>query len=119
MQIEIEENPNCSGSPQFVFKELEKPEPVRGILVGEEGKETSCDVVGVEEGGRWTQATAVKIADSGDGTAWLITGGAWGIRLRHEKDAVGTWSLDDRRQWGEPFKVYGKREDILYGTSSS
>ena len=119
MQIDIDDNPNCTGSPQFVFKELGGPEPVRGLLVGDEGKESECDVVGVEEGGRWVQAVAIKIADSSDGVAWMIRGGAWGIRLRPEKARGRAWSLEDRGQWGEPYKIYGKREDILDGTSPS
>lgn len=115
-RIEIETNPNCEGSQQFVFNELAPAEPIRGILVGEEGKETECDVIGVDAGGRWLQAEAAKVADSSDGVAFMITGGAWGIRLRPEKFRAEPWDLENRHQWGEPYKIYGKKEDILYGT---
>ena len=116
MHIEITSNPNCTESPEFVFKELGVSETIRGILVGEEGKETECDVIGVEAGGRWISATAVKVADSSDGIAYMICGGDWGIRLRPAKFRHEPWDLGNHHQWGEPYKIYGKKEDILYGT---
>ena len=116
MHIEIEANPNCLESQEFVFKELGTPEPVRAILTGDEGKETECEVKGVDAGGRWMPAMAVKIADSSDGIAYMIYGGAWGIRLRPVKFGHEPWDLSSKNQWGEPFKIYGKKEDILYGT---
>ena len=118
MHIEISPNPNCSESVEFVFKELGKPELIRAILVGEEGKEAECDVTGVGAGGRWMQALAVKVADSSDGIAYMIYGDAWGIRLRPAKFHTEPWDLANKNQWGEPFKIYGKKEDILYGNSS-
>ena len=117
MHIEFESNPNCQENQEFVFKELGIAGPVWGIRVGEENRETECDVTGVEEGGRWVQAMTVKIADSSDGIAHLIYGGAWGIRLRPAKFRHEPWDLANKNQWGEPFKIYGKREDILYGTN--
>ncbi len=117
MHIKIESNSNCSQSHEFFFKELGQAEPLQGILVGEEGKETECDVVGVEPGGRWVQAWAVKISDSGDGVAFMIIGGVWGIRIRPQRFRGQTWDLADQDQWGEPYKIYGKKEDILFGTS--
>ena len=116
MHILIQPNPNCSENQEFVFNELGLPEPIRAILTGDEGKEAECDVIGVDAGGLWVQAMAVKIADSSDGIAYMIYGGAWGIRIRPAKFRGESWDLTNRRQWGEPFKVYGKKEDILYGT---
>lgn len=118
MHLEIQPNPNCSESQEFVFNELSAPEPIRAILIGDEGKEVPCDVVAVDEKGNFIQALAVKIADSSDGIAYMIYGGAWGIRLRPALFRHQAWDLTNKNQWGEPFKIYGKREDILYGTSS-
>ncbi len=115
MNFEIEPNPNCAESQQFVFNELGKPEPVYAILVGDEGKETGCDIAGVDEAGKFVQAMAVKIADSSDGVAYMIYGGTWGIRLRPAQYAGEPWDLANRHQWGEPFKIYGRKEDIFYG----
>ena len=116
MQLEIQENPNSPGSEQFVFNELGKPRPIKAILVEIKGKETVCKVTGVEEGPRWTTAYAVKIADSSDGHAFLIHGGAWGIRLRPETPHKKPWDFSDPTQWGEPFKIYGSERDIIYET---
>ena len=115
MHIEIKPNPNCAESQEFIFNELGSAAAIRGILVGDEGKETECDVAGVEADGRWISATATKIADSSDGIAYMIRGGAWGIRLRPEKFRHEGWDLASKHQWGEPYKIYGKKEDILYG----
>ncbi len=116
MHILIQSNPNCFENQEFVFNELGLPEPIRAILTGDEGKETECDVVGVEAGSLWIQAMVVKIADSSDGIAYMIYGGAWGIRLRPLKFRHEPWDLANKHQWGEPFKIYGKKEDLFYGT---
>ena len=113
MLIHIEENLNCPGSEQFVFNELDRPRPVKGIVVEMEGKEIVCDVTGVDAGGQWVDAHSLKIADSSEGHAFLIRGGAWGIRLKRSGSGKA-WDLDDKGQWGEPFKIYGSEQDILY-----
>ncbi|MBI4433079.1 MAG: hypothetical protein HY592_06355 [Candidatus Omnitrophica bacterium] len=103
MEIEIQPNPNCSGCDLMVFAELEVPRPIRGIRIEERGREVDCEVTGIEEGGGVCQAFAVKVADSGAGYAYLVYGGAWGIRIQSSTHA-----------WGEPYKLYGQSQDILY-----
>lgn len=105
MEIEIDPNPNCSGCDFTVFAELEAPRRIRGIRVEERGGETDCEVTGVEKDGGLCPAFAVKVADSGAGYAYLVYGGAWGIRLK-----------TSARQWGEPYKLYGEARDILYAS---
>ncbi len=114
MQIEVEDNPNCRGSEQFVFRELEPPRLIRGIKITERGKEISCEVTGVESESKFVPARVVKIADSGAGFAYLIYGGAWGIRIRPETHGGEAWDLSNKHQWGEPFKIYGSEEDLIY-----
>ena len=122
MQIQVEENPNGPGSEQFVFKELGKPRPVKAIIAEVGGKETVCDVTGVgpitgasadQCAARWVPAYGIKIADSSEGHAFLIHGGAWGIRLKPAYPAE-PWDFSSENQWGEPFKIYGSEEDIIY-----
>ena len=137
MQIEVADNPNCPGSEQMVYRELGPARPVRAIRVQERGKEILCEVVGVEParppksplknaadpprfvadaaGAVFVGAKAAKIADSGAGFAFLIFGGAWGIRLRPEAYAKEPWDFSNRHQWGEPFKIYGAESDLIYG----
>ena len=114
MDIEIPENPNCEPSSQYVFQELEVPAPIRGLRISERGKDVDCDVAGVDADGRFIQAYARKIADSGAGFAYIVYGGSWGIRIRPAAAAAEPWSLENPRQWGEPFKIYGY-DDILWG----
>ena len=112
MQIEVEASPNGPGSEQFVFNELGKPRRVRAIIAEVRGKEAVCEVTGVGRGGAWTPAMAVKVNDSSEGHAFLIYGGEWGLRLKLQ--GARAWDLSDKEQWGEPFKVYGSEEDIIY-----
>ena len=114
MQIEVEESPNCPGSEQFVFNELGKPRTVKAIRAERGGREVLCDVIGVDRDGKWLEARGVKVADSSDGHAFLIHGGLWGIRLRVQDAKSGAWDLRAKEQWGEPFKVYGSEDDIIY-----
>lgn len=114
MQIEVAPNPNCAGSEQYVFNEIEAPKPVLGLKFEDRGKEILCDLTGVAAGGEFTQAYAVKITDSGSGFAYLIFGAEWGIRIRPRKSPTQPWDLANEGQWGEPFKIYGDTEDILY-----
>ena len=106
-------NPNCDGCEEFVFNEIGPRRPVSAIRIGAGGKELRCDVVAVHEGGVFSQASAVKVADSGAGYAYLIFGGEWGIRLRPETSPAA-WDLRDAGQWGETFKLYGEEADIFY-----
>ena len=114
MRIEVEESQNGPASEQFEFKELGKSRPVRAIRAEWQGKEILCDIIGVAQAGEWTQVQALKIADSSEGHAFLIHGGAWGIRLRPAPYSLEPWDLSNPHQWGEPFKIYGSEEDIFY-----
>ena len=114
MILDIPQNPNCPATDSVVFSPLGEPRPIRAIKVFHEGRDTVCDVVGAAPGGSWTRASACKIADSGEGTAYLISGGEWGIRLRPETHAGEPWDLKNKNQWGEPYKIYGSQDDILF-----
>jgi hypothetical protein len=114
VQVEIEANPNCQASEQFMFNELDSPRMIRGIRMEDGGKEYYCAVVGVDPGGKWVPAYAAKITDSGAGFAYIIVGGAWGIRLKPEMHVKEEWDLSNEHQWGEPFKIYGDENDIFY-----
>lgn len=113
MRVSISPNPNCEPVEDREFKELGVSRPICGILSEDRGREVRLDVIGVDGDDSWVKAQAVKVADSGDGYAFLITGGRWGLRLRPAGQA-GPWSLDDLKQWGEPFKLYGSEGDIVY-----
>ena len=114
MQMDVADNPNCAGSEQMVYHTLGPEKTVSAIRIEEQGKETLCEVTGVESDGRFIKAKVAKIADSGAGFAFLIFGGAWGIRLKPETYAAEAWDLSNKHQWGEPYKIYGSENDIIF-----
>ena len=113
MRIQVEENPNCGGTEQFEYRELGPIRLIKAIRASEQGTEALVEVVGVGEGPAWEGARCVKIADSGAGFAFFIFGGAWGLRLKPVWHKA-SWDLSDPKQWGEPFKIYGSEDDIVY-----
>lgn len=115
IRVDVGTNPNCAGTGgEMVFSALGEPRRLAAIRATVDGRDALCDIVGVGEGGRWESAYAVKVADSGEGTAFLIFGGAWGIRLRPRGSAAEPWSFESSRQWGEAYKVYGSADDLVF-----
>lgn len=102
MYLIIEENPNCppeervfaASGPQRKVKRVEVTPPSQMNAVW-------CDVAAVDENGAFDVPTAQRVEDSADGTAWLVSGGAWGLRLK----ISGAWSMSADDQWGVPFLV--------------
>lgn len=113
--IEVPQNPNCGGCEQTAFNEMDSDlRPVRSIVVSVPGGDAVCDAAGVGADGSFGPAFARKINDSGEGPAYLIFGGDWGLRFRRRSDAARPWDLGDRTQWGEPFKVYPISDDVIF-----
>ena len=113
MFIEIQKNPNCKSGGLFVFEELSEVRPIKGVRAEEGGSEIEYEVVGVDAGGKFVQAYAQKVSDSGSGIGYLIYGGAWGIRLK-PKLSVEAWDLASKSQRGESYMIYGSEEDIIF-----
>jgi hypothetical protein len=98
----IDENPNCDTIEGRVFQERTPPRSVLQVLRLRGGREIWCRVTGLDPDMRPCTALARKVEDSGEGTCYLVTGGAWGLRLA-EFSSAAPWSLSDAMQWGEPF----------------
>ena len=75
-------------------------------------------MVAVDAKGGFGTAYARKINDSGEGIAYLIYGGEWGIRLRPQSLRDEPWDFKNPHQWGEPYKVYGRKEDLIFKNTS-
>lgn len=102
MYLMIEDNPNCTGGER-VFSTSGPVREVKCVYLDRPGTEAAwCDVAGVNEDRAFSPAQAVQVEDSGAGTAWLVFGGAWGLRCRSSNE---TWSLENKSQWGVPFLV--------------
>jgi len=69
--------------------------------------DTTCRITGWGPDGP-VPARVRKVADSGDGTAWLVYGGEWGLRLE-PGNTTSEWHLDAPEQWGEPFILLDKK----------
>ncbi len=105
--LEIEENPNCFGLPERVFEaQGDKAKALRIKAYPPRGAYGWCRVTGWTNHGDGVPCDAfvVKVGDSGSGTAYLVYGGVWGIRLM-PADLSEPWSLDSPRQWGEPYML--------------
>ena len=113
--FEVQENPNCRASSFLSFEALGPSKEIIKIRCEKEGNTFWAEVIGVQENGLFVPACAQKVADSGDGFAFLIRGGAWGIRLRNEKEnePAEPWDLSSPRQWGEPYLIYGDEADFV------
>ncbi len=118
MYLQIDENPNCEFVPSRVWQERSAPKLVSHVLRSRQGQEVWCEVTGLEEEGRLCPAVARKVDDSGEGTCYLVTGGAWGLRLK-DPDCGHPWLLDDDpHQWGESFLLLpADGEDLRFCSS--
>src|SRR5579862_52776 len=92
--IQIDDNPNCAAMDGQVFQPRSEPRAVAGIRVWRGGEERWCAIAGVGPDAETSAASAYLVDDSGDGACYLVTGGAWGLRLRD--NATG-------EEWGEPY----------------
>jgi hypothetical protein len=79
--IQIDENPNCAAIDGLVFQPKAPGREVRRVRVSRDGVTEWCEITGLTEAGTTWPALASPIDDSGDGACYLISGGAWGLRL--------------------------------------
>ena len=103
MYLIVEDNPNCAADER-VFAETGEKKSVSYVQLEKPNGNgvVWCNVVAVDEGGGFAPAAAARVNDSSDGTAWLIFGGAWGLRFR-EENSKEAWSLTNASQWGRAF----------------
>ncbi len=117
--VQVENNDNSLMSADQVYKNLSDPFPVIGVRIheGEPGG-TPCAVTGwsSENDGSPVEAYAVQVEDSSEGSAFVVYGGDWGVRLR-PVESDNPWSLDDPKQSGETHLVLSDREDLTGGRS--
>jgi hypothetical protein len=102
--IEIEENPNCPAMAGQVFQPREAGREITHVRVERSGEEQWYEVTGLDQGEQPCPAIAYLIDDSGDGACYLVTGGAWGLRL-HSGDS----------RFGEPYLLLsGDGRDLRF-----
>ena len=114
MRIEIPPNPNCAPVELRVFHDLEPPRPVTQVRLERQapsGQPSWCDVTGWTLDARPCPALLRKIDDSGEGVAFLLSGGEAGLRLRLSAHPT-PWRLEDPRQWGDAFIILTDLGDV-------
>ncbi len=115
--VEVEENSNCSYSPQQVF-ESRGPEMLADVLTipavsGHRGEHVAIGWSS-EGGGSPCPVRYALVADSGAGVSLLVAGGDYGLRLR-PATATGPWRIGDPRQFGEAYLLLPPESPVRPG----
>jgi hypothetical protein len=114
--VEVESNDNTPMSANQVYKNIGARHPVSAVRLFEgepEGRLFDLTGWSSDEGGSPCDAFAVQIEDSSEGSAWLVYGGDWGVRLR-PTESLEDWSVDDPDQYGETHLVLSDEDDIMF-----
>jgi len=93
----IDPNPNCADGCGLRYKAESPPRAVSRVRYYRAAADAvDCDVVGwsSDGGGMPRPAQAVLVEDSGSGSAWLVYGDDWGLRLTPRDGAA---------PFGEPY----------------
>ena len=106
-RVDVEPNDNTPMMAQQVYKNLGVAFPVSHVRVYEgEPDGQLCAITGwsSQDGGTPAAAFAVQIEDSSAGSAYLVYGGDYGVRLKPaESDAA--WDTSSPNQWGDSAPV--------------
>ncbi|MFN7132484.1 MAG: hypothetical protein ACK4N5_10400 [Myxococcales bacterium] len=97
IDLVIDPNPNCPEGGDARFVPEDAPRPVRAVRYWSGPEEhVECDVQGWSSagGGSAVPAFGITVLDSGEGTAVVVYGGDWGVRLVPR---------DGRPAFGEPY----------------
>jgi len=116
MYFEVDENPNHPNSVSMRFKELGPARAIKQLRVADRKNEGElCWVTGWCDDANQPlcPAYAQPVEESGQGLAYLIYGGNWGVRFKPvvlEED----WNLTSPNQWGEAFLLISSPRSIVY-----
>jgi hypothetical protein len=112
--VEVEPNDNTPMMAQQVYKNVGLPFAVSHVRIyeGAPGGQL-CAITGwsSKDGGSPTPAHAVQIDDSSEGSAFLVYGGDYGVRLR-PAESEESWDVASSEQWGETHLVLASDEDV-------
>ena len=112
--LQIDPNPNCEPLDGMIFQPRTPSRAIRQLRYERQGVAIWCDVTAVDKGPNFAPAMACTIDDSGDGTCYLVYGGAWGLRFR-DAVAPAAWDLTAPEQWSVPYLlVAGDGGDLRF-----
>ena len=113
--VEVEANDNTPMMAQQVYKNTGVPFPVSHVRIYEgEPDGQLCAITGwaSKDGGSPTTSYAVQIDDSSEGSAFLVYGGDYGVRLKAADSDEG-WDIASSDQWGETHLVLSSEDDVI------
>lgn len=111
-EVHVDANDNCPMSAQQVYRNRGTPRQIERVRIFEGGPDgVLYAVTGWEEHGP-VPAYAVGIEDSSAGSAFLVYGGSWGLRLRPLASDT-PWDLGAADQFGETHLVLADEEDVV------
>jgi len=110
--VDVQPNDSCPMAASQVYKNLGEPFRVRLVRIYEGEPEGKLFAVTGWSSQGPADAFAVRVEDSSEGSAYVVYGGDWGIRLR-PADSSEPWRLDDAEQWGETHLVLADAEDLV------
>jgi hypothetical protein len=102
MFLALEENPNCAPLDGCLVQEMGPSKVISHVLLERLGRRDWFAITGVENAYGLCPARAVKVGDSGDGEAYLVYGGEWGLRFR-DAGCARPWGPEDRDQWSASY----------------
>ncbi len=114
-QVQVEPNANTPMSAQQVYKNLNQPFRVAAVRIFEgepAGKLYAVTGWSSDAGGSACAVYGVRVEDSSAGSAYVVFGGDWGVRLR-PVESTQPWSADDPGQFGETHLVLADSEDLI------
>lgn len=120
MYFEVDENPNYPNSVSMRFKELGPARMIKQLRVSDRKSEGElCWITGWcdDANKRICPAYAQPVEESGQGLAYLIFGGNWGLRLKPVA-LNEDWDLSSPNQWGEAFLLISNPWSIVFTEES-
>jgi hypothetical protein len=111
-EIRVDANDNCPMMAQQVYRNTGDPRRITRVRIYEgEPEGVLYAVTGWSAEGP-VDAWAVSIEDSSAGSAFLVYGGDWGLRLR-PATSEAAWDLGAANQFGETHLVLADAEDLI------
>ena len=113
--IDVPPNPNCEPADLRLFNDVEAPRAVRELCIAPPGGQPPAwhELTGWTAENTPCPALGGGVVDSGEGLAFVVTGGAGGLRFR-PSGSRRPWALDDPRQWGLPFLLVDTAQPLRY-----
>jgi hypothetical protein len=120
MYFEVDDNPNYPNSVSMRFKALGPARAIIQLRVSDRNSEGElCWVTGWCDDAKKPvcPAYAQPVEESGQGLAYLVYGGNWGVRFKPVA-LNEDWDLSSPNQWGEAFLLISSPRSVVFADES-